>query len=209
MSLRAKRAEATRARLVETALALFAERGYAATSTRAIAQAAGVSEGLIFHHFPNKLELLRAVAANHEVLARQLVVLLQDAQERPCREQLTQLCEAFFTMAGSDKPVARLFRVVLRELLTSPELAQLFRRTSEDVVGALAGYLSARVEAGELPRALHVETAARSLLGSFFWFYITHQHLAARTWRKHASRYSAELVDNWLLLSRVPNAEAQ
>lgn len=53
----------TKARLRETALALFAEHGIAATSLRSIAAAAGVSPGLVIHHFGSKDGLRRAVDA--------------------------------------------------------------------------------------------------------------------------------------------------
>ena len=47
-----------RAKIAQVALRLFIERGYHATSTRLIAQEAGVSEGLIFRHYTNKEGLL-------------------------------------------------------------------------------------------------------------------------------------------------------
>jgi len=53
----------TKARLRETALALFADRGIATTSLRSIAAAAGVSPGLVIHHFGSKDGLRRAVDA--------------------------------------------------------------------------------------------------------------------------------------------------
>ncbi len=48
-------------RIVEAALELFANRGYDAVPTSAIAKKAGVSEGLIFRHFENKLGLLKSI----------------------------------------------------------------------------------------------------------------------------------------------------
>ncbi|WP_231561092.1 TetR/AcrR family transcriptional regulator [Sphingobacterium sp. T2] len=45
-------------KILEAALALFAENGYADTSTKEIANQAGVSEALIFKHFGNKDSLL-------------------------------------------------------------------------------------------------------------------------------------------------------
>jgi AcrR family transcriptional regulator len=51
----------TRAKLVNAALELFALRGYAATSVDAIAQAAGVSAGLLYHHFDSKASVLNAI----------------------------------------------------------------------------------------------------------------------------------------------------
>ena len=50
-----------KARLREVALELFAANGVAATSLRAVAKAAGVSPGLVVHHFGSKEGLCRAV----------------------------------------------------------------------------------------------------------------------------------------------------
>ena len=47
--------------ILRTAQQLFAEYGYANTSTKRIAQAADVSEGLIFKHFKSKEGLLDAI----------------------------------------------------------------------------------------------------------------------------------------------------
>lgn len=57
--------EAKRAQLMASARALFAKRGYAATTTADVARHAGVSEGIVFHHFGSKAELLAAVAADY------------------------------------------------------------------------------------------------------------------------------------------------
>lgn len=47
--------------ILETALTLFADKGYEATPTSLIARAAGVSEGLIFKHYVSKGNLLEAI----------------------------------------------------------------------------------------------------------------------------------------------------
>lgn len=47
--------------LLQAALDLFAEQGYAATTTKAIALRSGVTEAILFRHFHTKEELLRAV----------------------------------------------------------------------------------------------------------------------------------------------------
>jgi len=58
----------TRARIRDAAVLLFGRGGYDATSLRAIAQAAGVSAGLVIHHFGSK-EQLRAACDEHIVAA--------------------------------------------------------------------------------------------------------------------------------------------
>lgn len=52
---------ATRAKLLEAALHLFARRGYAGTTVKAIAARAGVATGLLYAHFAGKEALLRAL----------------------------------------------------------------------------------------------------------------------------------------------------
>jgi hypothetical protein len=51
----------SRARLRDAAVRLFAERGVAGTSVRDIAEAAGVTAGLITHHFGSKERLKAAI----------------------------------------------------------------------------------------------------------------------------------------------------
>ncbi|MFT4305383.1 MAG: helix-turn-helix domain-containing protein [Microbacterium sp.] len=54
---------ARRQRIVRDATALFAAEGYGETSMRTIAQRVGVSKSSLFHHYPTKEDLLRAVLA--------------------------------------------------------------------------------------------------------------------------------------------------
>lgn len=56
----------TRAEILAAGRRLFAERGYAATTTGEIADAAGVTVGALFHHFEGKAGLFRQVFATIE-----------------------------------------------------------------------------------------------------------------------------------------------
>lgn len=59
--LQEERSERSRAQILEAALKLFSHRGYGATSVRDIAEAAGVSKGNVYHHFPDKEAIFRAL----------------------------------------------------------------------------------------------------------------------------------------------------
>jgi len=72
-SKNAVRSERTRAALIAAALDLFATGGYAATSTPDIVRVANVSRGALYHHFPDKLNLFRAVVeAEQATVAREV-----------------------------------------------------------------------------------------------------------------------------------------
>src|SRR4051795_5935350 len=66
MPTQAERTATTRNRLLDAALEVLAEHGYAATTTVEVAKRAGVSRGAQLHHFPTKAELL-ATAVDHLV----------------------------------------------------------------------------------------------------------------------------------------------
>ncbi|MDH6059122.1 TetR/AcrR family transcriptional regulator [Chrysosporum bergii ANA360D] len=54
----------TRTRILQAAQKLFASKGFDGTTTRDLAQAAGVAEGTLFRHFANKKSILVEVATN-------------------------------------------------------------------------------------------------------------------------------------------------
>ena len=51
----------TRSRIMEAASQLFTEKGFAGTTTRAIAELAGVNEVTLFRHFGTKEKLAKAI----------------------------------------------------------------------------------------------------------------------------------------------------
>ncbi|WP_051342526.1 TetR/AcrR family transcriptional regulator [Pseudonocardia spinosispora] len=53
-----ERRESTRARIVAATITGIGDRGYQATTTRAVAELAGVSPGTLAHHFPTRIDLI-------------------------------------------------------------------------------------------------------------------------------------------------------
>jgi AcrR family transcriptional regulator len=64
----APKGERTRQLIVDTALQLFRERGYEATTMRAIATEAGVSVGNAYYYFPSKQHLVQAYYDHSQAL---------------------------------------------------------------------------------------------------------------------------------------------
>lgn len=59
-SWQAQKSAATRKLIIEAAIQCFVELGYASTTTTRIARAAGLSRGAMLHHFPSKLDIVKA-----------------------------------------------------------------------------------------------------------------------------------------------------
>ena len=195
LNSRQQQALATKARIGEVALQLFSEQGFAATSTRQIAQAAEVSEGLIFRYFPTKLELLHSIAETRPTVASEVRTVLDEAQDEPAESCLRAVADAFMRMARSEMPF---LNMMFGESRTNDDLYALFRRFTETTSDALAAYLDKRVAAGELRADLATESAARAFFGSLIFFFLTNKHLSDEEWQARAQTYQREVLEVWL-----------
>src|SRR5687767_981128 len=77
----AERTQRSREALTAAAARLFAEQGYAATSTEAVLAAAGLTRGALYHHFKDKRDLFDAVC--QQLHAETAAALLQAAEAQP------------------------------------------------------------------------------------------------------------------------------
>ncbi|ACK66382.1 transcriptional regulator, TetR family [Rippkaea orientalis PCC 8801] len=95
----------TRSRILQSALRLFAAKGYDGTTTKDLATAAKVAEGTLFRHFPNKKAILI------EVATQGWIEILSDL--------LTELSEM-----GSYKAVAQVMRRRMLRMRENRDLLQ-------------------------------------------------------------------------------------
>jgi AcrR family transcriptional regulator len=102
-----RRGETSRAVILQAALDLFQERGYEATTMRAIADRAGVSLGSSYHYFPSKEHLvLEFYRHTHDLHALAIAPLLARERDLGARLRGTMrgvivTCEPFHAVAGS------------------------------------------------------------------------------------------------------------
>ncbi|MFF3262155.1 TetR/AcrR family transcriptional regulator [Streptomyces sp. NPDC002932] len=120
-----------RARLRRCALELFAERGFEATSTRAVAAAAGLSPALVTRHFGSKQGLRAAV--DEEVLGR-IGEALAGAGSRS-GDLMASLGDVSARLFGADPVLRGYLRQVLLE--DSEASADLFARLLRGARGEL------------------------------------------------------------------------
>ncbi len=85
------RGDRTKARLIQATTSLVAQVGYHGATTRAIADAAGVSEGAIYRHFPDKRALFfAAILDSQEEVAEWMTGLPGQAGTAELTEILTE-----------------------------------------------------------------------------------------------------------------------
>lgn len=156
-----------RNQLLDVARKLFAEKGLENTTIKDIADEAGVAQGLLYHYFRSKDEVFWAIIARDNPFPVMSEVLAS-AGERPAREVLVQAGLRAYTLLTER---SELFRIVIREFTTRPEMQQGFKVVQSIAIGLLTRYLEARITAGEL-RPHNPDITARMLMGSVFAGYL-------------------------------------
>lgn len=123
---RERRKEARPGELLEAALDLFVDKGFAATRAEEVAARAGVSKGTLFLYFPSKEELFKAVVV--ENLAGRFTEWNQEfeAFEGSTSDMLRYCMRVWWERVGATK-ASGLTKLMLCEGNNFPELAEFYR----------------------------------------------------------------------------------
>ena len=158
--------------ILDSALACFAERGFAATRMDDIAARAGVTKGTIYLYFENKEAVFKTLARESIVLrlseVRESVLRFEGATADLLRFVITTMNDFITT---SDRVV--LPKVLLAEVGNFPELAKFWREEIIDRgLGLFASVIERGIARGEF-RKLDPQHVARlciaPMLVSIFW----------------------------------------
>jgi AcrR family transcriptional regulator len=120
-------ATAKREQILQGAMRVFLEQGYANTSMDRIASTAGVSKQTIYSHFQDKEGLFTALIQHITIERIQLELGAAVLQGEP-EAVLRRLANVYFGQLTSTEYLS-LIRVVIAESNRFPELAQLYTRT--------------------------------------------------------------------------------
>jgi AcrR family transcriptional regulator len=134
----------TRRALIRAAHSLFARHGYAATSVRAITQAADANLGAITYHFGSKRELYDAVVgAVVESLADRIEAVCLESGPAPAR--IEGVVRAYFAYLAENPELPQL---MMQELVLSAEPPAAVSGPMVRVLGALRGLIEDGQAAG-------------------------------------------------------------
>ncbi len=154
--------EETQARILKAAEKLFAKRGYGGTTTRELAEAAGVAEGTLFRHFENKKAILIEVATRGwmEILTDLLTELSEMASYKAVAQVMRK--RMLSLNANTD-----MLRVCFMEAQFHPELRD---RIQADVIDKMTdvaeAFFQTAMDRG-IYRKMNPRVVARIFLGMF------------------------------------------
>jgi AcrR family transcriptional regulator len=156
--------EQRRRQVISAAMRLFSSKGFDGTSTREIAQAAGINEALIFRHFQTKEDLYWAVVSSRiEAAGRQEKI--REYLRSPhldAREVLAAIAENLLDRTSED---ADLTRLLLFSALRNSELSENFFRTyMAGIYEALASFIRQGIAKRQF-RKVDPMLAARGFMG--------------------------------------------
>ncbi len=137
----------TRSRLLDAAATVFLAHGYAAASMDMVRQAAGVSNGSLYHHYPTKVLLADALYA-HTLRDFHAALMAPVSGRASAQTGVKGLIRAFIAWVVQHPERARL----LHELRRSGDMtggAEIVAANAEGF-GKLAQWVDAKVAAGEM-----------------------------------------------------------
>lgn len=193
---RDEKAEERRTQLIDTALQVFAKKGFDKTSVRELAAAAGVAQGLMYHYFKSKDQLLEAVVERHSFLP-QLTSLLATLQNEPPVKVLKVVGKQFFDLLGQKESLMNIF---FHETQSHPIVPRIWRSIMNQGVSLFQNYLDKRIAAGEL-KPHNTDVTARTLAYTIVLLRATGVAFHQRT---RPDQFIEEMVDNLLGGIAVP-----
>jgi AcrR family transcriptional regulator len=146
--------EERRAAIIRAVRKVFAERGFHGTTTRALASAAGVSEALLFKHFPNKEALYSAMQfsccneSDPEKIDR--IKALEPSTSTLVMIVHLMVSRTVGTEPSSQEDAVTHHRLMLRSMIEDGEFARLFyERTMPCWISKVEQCVLASIAAGE------------------------------------------------------------
>ncbi|MFY1636474.1 TetR/AcrR family transcriptional regulator [Solwaraspora sp. WMMB335] len=192
---RQQAAEQRRRQLREVAVRVFARQGFAATTTKQLAKEAGVAEGLLFHYFATKLDLLRDVVSEYGGYRLAIGEVLDPLDPGDPRSALAAYCRALLAHLREH---ADLIAVLAGESQLDSDLSSVFWDVVGDMRVGLAGWLDRAVQAGSIRADASTVAAAHLITSTLSFFFLEHRRLPERQWRARTAEHIDAVVDSTL-----------
>jgi AcrR family transcriptional regulator len=139
----------TRKQILDASLHLFSERGFARTTVRDIARAAGITDAAIYYHFQSKRDLLQALVEERGFVAS-LQQLERAAADMPLQQTLLWMTRRAINIMDDNRDFLRL--IIMEGLGGDESALDQYHRLVDLWENALTAMLQRYAAKGELPR---------------------------------------------------------
>lgn len=177
-SIRQRRKDARPQELLDAALELFVQKGFAATRAEEVAARAGVSKGTLYLYYPSKEDLLKAVVRHNVVnqIAEGTDFIRQFAGSTS--ELLATVLRLWWERMG-DTPAAGVVKLMMSEARNFPDIAQFYvDEVIEPSHAMLAQMLQRGIDRREF-RAVDVGEVVHVLVAPLLFLVMNKHSLAA------------------------------
>lgn len=183
--------------ILNVARELFAQLGFQGTTTRQIAERAGINEAILFRHFPSKEDLYWAVIESRcrdEEGRNELGEKLLAGEDD--RQVFCTIAEEILRRSEQDTTMVRL---LLFTALENHRLShQFFHTHIAEKYETLAAYIRRRIQAGAF-RNVDSHLAARSFVGMLIYHVLIQELFGGKQYQRFDPRHVSEtLTDIWL-----------
>lgn len=159
-----RRAEARPDEVLDAALDLFIERGFASTRVEDIAARAGLSKGAVYLYFPSKEAVLEGIVRRAMIpIASTAVEMVQSYAGDP-RTIITLVMKSIAKRLVEPRTIA-IPKLMMREMINFPAFARMYKEEVLDrVIPMITGLLRTGIAEGYL-RPVDPELTIRSIIG--------------------------------------------
>ncbi len=157
--------EDRREQIIDAAMRVFAQKGFARATNRDVAREAGITTGLIYYYFASKEDLLKA-ALEERSPVQVMTQITPEMLEQPLNVLLPLLAMRILDLVESEQFV-NMIRVLLPEMLHgATEVAPIALSFFQRIITFLSDYLKIQATKGRVRADLDVEMAAQVFASS-------------------------------------------
>lgn len=156
--------EERRKRILRGAMEAFSRTGFKGTRSRDLARAAGVSEALIFKHFPSKRALQKEII--EERIRQTGDFLPEEVRTAPLEEALARIAARVIHLSEKDPAFMRL--LYYSGLEREPLAPMFFKRRVTRSISEVAGLFRGWIRKGWVRRTLDPRLCAWSFMACLF-----------------------------------------
>lgn len=183
--------EDRREQILDAAMRVFSQKGFAKATNKDVAREAGITPGLIYYYFESKESLLANILEERSPI-KLIRSFPPEIYALPPEVFLRMLVQRVLGIVESES-IVLLLRMFLPEVIHNPETGQIIVGFFQRVLEFLGNYFKAKEEQGEF-RQIDAALTAQVFFGSIMGFVLRRQIVRDPTALAYSQEQIAEII---------------